>query len=40
MQHYLEDIFRREHHIKRSLAGFALAVIVAAMTWIAFLKYV
>jgi hypothetical protein len=38
--HYLEDIFRREHHIKRTLGGFAFAVVVAAMIWLAFLKYV
>jgi hypothetical protein len=37
---HLEDIFRRELHIKRTLAGFAFAIVVAALTWLAFLKYV
>ncbi len=39
MLDYTEDIFRREHHIKRSLLGFAIAVVLAAATWLAFTSY-
>jgi hypothetical protein len=36
---HTQDIFRRELHIKRTLLGFAIAVILAAVIWLAFAQY-
>jgi hypothetical protein len=39
MLDHTDDILRREHHIKRTLLAFAVAVVLAAGTWLAFTTY-
>jgi hypothetical protein len=37
---HTEDMVRRELNIKRTLLGFGIAVILAAVIWLAFAQYV
>jgi hypothetical protein len=36
---HTEDVIRREQNIKRTLLGFAIAVILAALIWLGFAQY-
>lgn len=37
---HTEEMVHREQNIKRTLLGFALAVILATLIWLAFARYV
>jgi hypothetical protein len=37
---HTEEMVQREHNIKRTLLGFAIVVLFAAVIWLAFARYV
>ena len=39
MLDHMDDMVQRERRIKQSLIGFALAVLLAAIVWLAFYRY-